>query len=82
MEPLKVEFFYDGQKVDILCSEKEKMKDVVEKFCIKATVEKNSIYCLYGGKILDEIITLEALMKSKGKNEKISILVYPKENQD
>ena len=35
MESLKVEFFYDGQTIDILCSEKELMKNIVEKFCIK-----------------------------------------------
>ena len=82
MESLKVEFFYDGQKIDIMCSEKEKMKNVVEKFCIKVRVDKNSIYCLYAGKILDENITLETLIKTKSKNEKIAILVYPKDKQD
>ena len=52
------------------------------KILYQSDSRKNSIYCLYGGKILDENIALEALMKSKGENEKISILVNPKENQD
>ena len=82
MESLKVEFFFSGQKIDILCSKKEKMKNIVEKFCIKVGVDKKSIYCLYGGKMLDENITLETLIKSKVKNEKTSILVYQKENQN
>ena len=76
MESLKVEFFYDGQTIDILCSEKELMKNVVEKFCIKVGVDKKSINCLYAGKILEENITLENLIKSKSKDEKITILVY------
>ena len=76
MESLKVEFFYDGQTIDILCSEKELMKNVVEKFCLKAGVDKKSINCLYGGKILEENITLENLIKSKSEDEKIVILVY------
>ena len=82
MESLKVEFFYDGQTIDILCSEKELMKNIVEKFCIKMSVDKNSINCLYGGKILEENTTLENLIKSKSKDEKITILVYSINNQN
>ena len=40
------------------------------------SVDKNSINCLYGGKILEENTTLENLIKSKSKDEKITILVY------
>ena len=82
MESLKVEFFYDGQTIDILCSEKELMKNIVEKFCVKVSVDKNSINCLYGGKILEENTTLENLIKLnilKRLTEEVkhSLIYYP-----
>ena len=82
MESTKVEFIYKSQNIDIYCSKNEKMKDIIIKFCTKARVEKNSIYCLYSGKVLDENIQLENLIKNKKENEKISILVYDNEEQE
>ena len=53
------------------------MKDIVQKFCIKAEVDKSTIYCLYAGKILDEELLLENILRSKNIYDKIVILVYP-----
>ena len=78
MDKHKVEFFYNGERNIIYCSEKELMKDIIEKFCIKVKVEKSTIYCLHSGKILDENITLEKWIKLKTNEEKIIILVYPR----
>ena len=78
MNAHKVEFYYNGEKIDVYCSEKELMKDIVEKFCFKVRVEKSSIYCLHSGQTLEENVTLEKLIKSKTSEEKIAILVYPK----
>ena len=79
MDALKVEFYYNGEKIDdVYCSEKELMKDIVEKFCFKVRVEKSSIYCLHSGQTLEENVTLEKLIKSKTSEEKIAILVYPR----
>ena len=82
MESLKVEFIFRGQNIDIYCSKNEIMKDIIQKFCIKARVDKDSINCLYSGKLLDGNIKLENLIKNKNENENITILVYSNNEQD
>ena len=73
-----VYFEYEGITTTIYCTGKEKMEEIVQKFCTKVRIDKNSIYCLYSGNILNENITLENLKKSKGHVNKIVILVTPK----
>ena len=73
---MKVNFNYQGNITDILCSEEELMKDIIQKFCSKIGIERNWIYCIYSGNIIDENITILKLKKSKKIGEKISILVY------
>ena len=72
-----VSFSYEGVITNIYCSGKEKMEEIVQKFCNKAGVDKSSVYCLYSGNLLNENITLENLIKSKSHGDKIAILVYP-----
>ena len=72
-----VSFSYEGVITNIYCSGKEKMEDIVQKFCTKAGVDKSSVYCLYSGNLLNENITLENLIKSKNHGDKIVILVTP-----
>ena len=81
MDSQIVEFFYDAEIIEIYCSENETMKNIIEKFCNKIPVDKNSICCLYGGKKLDENNKLEDLIKLKNDDEKIKILVYPMNKQ-
>ena len=70
-----VYFDYEGVTTNIYCTEKERMGEIVQKFCTKVGVDKSSICCLYSGNILDEKMTLENLKKSKNFSGKISILV-------
>ena len=72
-----VSFSYEGVITNIYCSGKEKMEEIVQKFCTKAGVDKSSVYCLYSGNLLNENITLENLIKYKSHGDKIAILVYP-----
>ena len=71
-----VSFDYQGVTTNIYCSGKEKMEEIVKRFCTKVKVDKNTIYCLYSGNLLNENITLENLIKSKSHGDKIAILVY------
>ena len=82
MDSQIVEFIYSGEKVDIYCSEKELISDIIQKFCIKAKVEKNEIYCICFGNTLDENITLENFKKVKNNIEKINILVFQKNSKE
>ena len=81
MDNQNIEFCYNGVIIAVHCSEKEIMKDVIQRFCIKANVDKSKIYCLYSGMILDENLVIENLIKSKNKGDKIVILVYPIDNR-
>ena len=76
-----IEFCYSGVTIAIHCSEKEIMKDVIQRFCNKAKVDKSKIYCLYSGMLLDENAVVKNLIKSKNKDDKIVILVYPIDNR-
>ena len=85
MNQLKIDFNYQGKSVAILCSEKELMKDIINRYSIKSKIEINSIYCLYAGDKIDENLTLEKIIRKEDKNKKkIDILVYSKkeENRD
>ena len=82
MDSQMVEFFYNEEKIDIHCSEKELMADIIQKFCIKAKVDKNKIYCVCYGNTLDENMTLENLKKLNNNNEKIKILVFQKSEEE
>ena len=42
-----VSFSYEGVITNIYCSGKEKMEEIVQKFCTKAGIDKSSVYCLY-----------------------------------
>ena len=47
-------FIYKGYEVPIQCSQGEKMKNVMEKLYQKLNVNKDNIYALYDGNILDQ----------------------------
>ena len=51
----KVEFMYEGQKIDVYCNEKDKFSKVIQKFCSKAQKNVNDLCFLYNGKIVDSV---------------------------
>ena len=72
----EVNFHYKGVTISIQCSLNERMKDIVEKYCVKEGIDKNRIFCICSGNKLDENIFLVNLMKNK--DEKITLLVIDK----
>jgi len=75
----EVNFHYKGVTISIQCSLNERMKDIVEKYCVKEGIDKNRIFCICSGNKLDENIFLVNLMKNK--DEKITLLVIDKEDE-
>ena len=78
MNSFTISFIYEGVTIQILGSERETMRDMVQKFCTKAKIDKKELYCVYSGKKLDELDeskTLGNLFKDK-KNQIINILAY------
>ena len=58
------------------------MADIIQRFCVKAKIDKNNIYCVCNGNTLDENITLEKIMNLKNNNDKINILVFHKNAEE
>ena len=72
----KVEFMYEGQKIDVYCNESDKFSKVIQKFCSKAQKNMNDLCFLYNGKIVDINLTFFSLANSFDKERKIiSLLV-------
>ena len=67
-------FIYKGYEVPIQCSQGEKMKNVMEKLYQKLNVNKDNIYALYDGNILDQELNENQI--SKNLDNKKIILVY------
>ena len=67
-------FVCKGDEMPVQCNQGEKMKNIMEKLCIKLKVTKNEIYGLYNGKLLDEEL-LENQIPKNENNKKI-ILIY------
>ncbi len=70
MTDINVEFIFEGYPVIIYCRKDDKMKDIINKFSIKASVKRDSIYCLYSGKLIDDNITIKQLINSQKKRWK------------
>ena len=49
----KVDFIYNCHNIIIQCNEEDKMKDIIDKFCYKAKINKNNKYYLYNGQIIN-----------------------------
>ena len=76
----QVEFKYKGISYTIQCNENEKMKNICQKFCLKAQVDKKDIFFSYGGQAgngFNEELAFSQMINSIDKNQNImSILVY------
>ena len=70
-------FIYEGTRIKIQGNINQKMKDICNSFCLKANADINSLVFLYGGGLLN----LEKALNETTKENKLSILVYDKDNE-
>ena len=72
----KVEFLYNGNIIDILCNENDKLEKIIRKFEIKTEKNPNDLCFLYGGQIIDKNLTFIGLANSFDRQRKIiSVIV-------
>ena len=71
----EVEFIYNGGNINIHCNKNDKMKEIFEKFINKVQIDRNRIYYLYNGELINEELTFDKIVNDKNIN-KIKILVY------
>ena len=74
----KVVFIFEGSRIEIQCSEEDKMKDICLKLANKIDKNINNIYFLYNGNIINLELKYKEIKKS---NNEVNILEYEKENE-
>ena len=71
----KVELLYNGIKIDILCNENDKLEKIIDKFCQKASKNKDELCFIYAGNIVDKNLTFMGLANSIDRKRKIMSLI-------
>ena len=66
----EVIFTYNGKEVKIQCQNDESMKDIFQRFISKTSIGINTIYFIYGGKIINEQLTFDQLANEEDKKRK------------
>ncbi len=72
----KVEFLYNGRKVDVYCNEYDKFENIIIKFGSKIKRNTNDLCFLYGGQIINKNLTFNTLVNPFDRQRKIiSVIV-------
>ena len=76
-------FTLEGANLTIQCSKSDKMRDICQRFAIKAEKNINSLIFLYGGNLLNLDLSFEDQANSmdKTRNE-MKVLVYENETDE
>ena len=81
MSEANVIFTFDGENLTIQCSKSDKMRDICQKFAIKAEKNINSFLFLYGGNQPNLDLTFAEQATSLDKaNNVMKVLAYGKES--
>ena len=76
-------FIYDSSRTVIQYNQNDSIKDICQKFVLKAGINFSSVYFLYNGKKIDFQLSLNELIKEDDiKANKITFLVYSYENKN
>ena len=78
---VEVVFLYKGTSSTIQCNESDLMKNIIEKFILKAELDIHKIYFLYGGTIINKELSFKELTKETNE-KKIIILVLDIEDEN
>ena len=70
------EIIFNGLATNIQCNENEKIEEILKRFCLKVNKNKEGMFFLYGGNIIDESKKFDEIANTEDKKrKKISILV-------
>ena len=80
-DKIEVIFIYKSAKTIIQCQLNDIMKDIINKFKIKVTINNDNLLFLFGGELVNKEILLKDLIKDlNSKNDKITLIVYDMED--
>ena len=74
----KIIFTFEGNKIEMQCSNEDKMKDICIKLAIKIDKNINNLYFIYDGNIINLELKYKEIINSINLNE-MNILVYERE---
>ena len=57
-----IEFIYKGNNNIIQCNINDNIKDIINKYILKASIDKNSVIFLYSGNLIDEELKLSEII--------------------
>ena len=69
-----IEFCYNENNILIQCDINDKMGEIINKYILKSSIDKNSVIFLYSGNIINEELKLSEIIGEHEK-DKIKILV-------
>ena len=79
----KVEFNYQGQIINVQCNEKDKMDNILRKFCIKVKKNVEDLNFIYSGNFVNHNFDFISIANSIDKQRKIiSIVVTDNNSKD
>ena len=80
----EIEFIYQGAKINIQSKSNEKIKEFIKKYTTKLGKNKEDLYFVYGGGILNENLTFETQANEDDKkiNKMIVFVNNKSENND
>ena len=74
----QIDFNYEGSIISYQCSSELTMKEIFNNFCRKISININSIYFLYNGKIINDKLPLNKVINQVDiMRNKMNILVIP-----
>ena len=78
----KVIYFYEGTQTTIQCDMNDLLKDIFQKFLIKAEINLDKVYFLYDGCKLKEDLTFKEAINETDKGENIMRIVVQEINKE
>jgi len=83
MEEVKVIFNYEGTEITIQCSINDKMKNIVDKFVLKACKKENenNLFYLYNGNNINYELTFDKQANDFDKERKIMNILVAHNNE-
>ena len=83
MSEAKIIFNFEGSFLTIQCTPEDKIRDICQKFSIKAETNINSLIFLYDGNQMNMDLKFNEQAKSLDRNRKtMNVLVYKKDADD
>ena len=67
MSEIKIIFIFNGMKTIIQCNKNDKIRNILERYGKEVEIDKNKVYLIYNGNIVNEELSFENYQMRKIK---------------